>query len=1168
MIPGWILLLASLAYVALLFAVAHAGDRRPLYLQNTWLRPVVYSLALAVYCSSWTFYGAVGSAVNGGWNYLPIYLGPILLFLFFPGVLRRLVQIAREQNITSIADLIGSRYGKSPLLAALVTLIALLAAVPYLALQFKAGAMSIAVLSGGPLGHEQPILHDSALYLAIILALFAILFGTRRVDASEHHHGLMLAVALESLVKLAAFIAVGLFAIGRLPDDWTAVAERATLASPTLPPGFFATTLLAMLAMFCLPRQFQVGVVECEDPRDLRPARWLFPLYLGVISVLVVPIALAGLAAFGSAENPDSFVLRLPMAENRTGLALLVYLGGFSAATGMVIVASVALATMVSNDLVMPALLRSRRWPLLEQSADLSRLVLWIRRATILGLALAAFTYYRATEAQQDLASIGLLAFAAVAQFAPPMLVGLYWGGASRVGAIGGLCTGFAVWAYTLLLPALAGAGMLGRDWLLDGPFGLLWLRPQALFGLSGWDPITHGAVLSLLFNVAALVLLSLRYRPGLDERLRAQPYLEPWRARPSAAVGEFSGRIRIADLRAIASRIIGPRTAERAFAEYAASTGQRLEAADSADRALMQHTERLLAGAIGGASARRVLTTVLRGTGLDLTEVVSLLDETSQELRFSRELLVASLENISQGISVVDRDMRLVAWNRRYLELLDYPEGMVYVGRPVADLIRWNAARGECGPGEIDAHVAKRIDYMQQGSAYVYERLRPDGSVLEMRGQPMPAGGFVTTFSDVTAYKQAEQALIESKSTLEQNVSDRTAELRAALEAQRAAKLEAEAANQSKTRFLAAASHDLLQPLNAARLFASALNSGGHDPAEMQQLSQRIDSALRAAEELLDGLLDVSRLDSGALRPEPAPFDVQRLLQSLHEQFAPVAASRGLALKLHCPPGLWALSDRALLRRVLQNFVANALRYTSLGGVLMAARRRGGAVELSVWDTGPGIPSHQIGQVFEEFRRLDQPSPWGEKGLGLGLSICHRIAGMLGHPLLLRSTPGRGSVFGLTVPLAAPATGGMMPAAVDRDVAGLKVLCVDDDPAILDGMRALLSRWQVDVRTASGLEPALLSVRASAPDLVLADYQLGETLDGLAVLEILRREAGGNCAGALVTADRSETVERRARDVGYPVLSKPVKPAALRALIAALARQRSGAREVERRVP
>ena len=1155
MLPGWVLLLASLLYAALLFGVAYYGDRRPLYPERTWLRPIVYSLALAVYCSSWTFYGAVGSAVASPWSFLPIYLGPVLLFLLFPGVLARLIQIAREQNITSIADFLGTRYGKSPALAAMVTLLAIFAAIPYIALQFKAGAMSIEVLSGVGGGGHPPMVEDAAFWLALLLAAFSILFGTRQINAGEHHHGLMLAVALESLIKLVAFVALGVYAVGQLEPAQLPLAE---LAREPLPGGFFASTVLALLAMFCLPRQFQVGVVECENPGDLRTARWLFPLYLALISLLVLPIAWAGAAVSGAqGVAPDAYVLSLPLSQGETGLALLAYLGGFSAATGMVIVASVALATMVSNDLVMPALLRWRALHL-EQRSDLSGIVLGVRRATIVALALAAYAYYRLLEANQSLASIGLLAFAAVAQFAPAIIGGLYWRGASRIGALGGLSAGFALWAYTLLLPTLSRAGLLDGAWFESGPFGIDLLRPQALFGLSGWDEITHGAFWSLLANIAGFVFLSLRFRPSVDERLQALPFLDPWMQRGAAGSGEWRGRISVQDLQAIARRILGERAAQRAFAEYFEAGGRTLAAGELAERGLIQHTEKLLAGAIGGASARRVLTTALRGTGLDLGEVVSLLDETSQELRFNRELLGATLENISQGISVVDAQMRLVAWNRRYLELFGFPDGMVYVGRPIADLIRWNAERGEMGEGDVEAMVLRRLEHMRQGTAHVFERIRPDGSVLELRGQPMPGGGFVTTFTDVTAYKRAEAGLIEAKAGLERRVDERTAELQRALEAQRAAKQEAEAANLSKTRFLAAASHDLLQPLNAARLFTAALGTQTDLPPASAELAQRIESALRAAEELLDGLLDVSRLDSGALRPEPGEVAVERLAQSLKEQFGAQAEARGLDLRVRVQP-LIVVSDRALLRRILQNFLANALRYTAQGGVLLACRRRGEVARFEVWDTGPGIPPEQQQAIFAEFQRGESASPWGEKGLGLGLSICQRMAGMLGHRIGLVSRPGRGSCFHLEVPLAAAgaAVQAALPPPPAAELSRLRVLCIDNDPEILEGMRALLTRWGLVVQTAPGLERALVLGRTEPPDLLLVDFHLNESLDGLAVLDILRQNLAPSPPGALITADGSEEVARRARDGGYPLLYKPVKPAALRALIAALARRR-----------
>jgi PAS domain S-box-containing protein len=648
-----------------------------------------------------------------------------------------------------------------------------------------------------------------------------------------------------------------------------------------------------------------------------------------------------------------------------------------------------------------------------------------------------------------------------------------------------------------------------------------------------------------------------------VDERLRALPFLDPWMQRRVSAGGEWRGRINVADLHAIARRILGERAANRGFEEYGEASGRALAPSDAADRGLLQYTERLLAGAIGGGSARRVLTTALRGTGLDLGEVVSMLDETSQELRFNRELLGATLENISQGISVVDADMRLVAWNRRYLEMFGYPDGMVYVGRHVADLIRWNAERGEMGAGDIDAMIEKRVAYMWQGSPHVFERVRPDGSVIEMRGSPMPAGGFVTTFADVTAYKRVEHALIDANESLELRVQQRTRELSEALDAQRRAKLEAESANLSKTRFLAAASHDLLQPLNAARLFSSALAAHPPREPEARQLAERIDSALRSAEELLDGLLDVSRLDAGSLRPEPSRFALSRLFASLQEQFAPLAGARGLELRVRGTDA-WAYGDRALLRRILQNFLANALRYTPHGGALLAARRRGGRLLLQVWDTGPGIAPEHGREVFEEFHRLEQqPSPWGEKGLGLGLAICERIARMLDAPLTLHSRVGRGSVFAVSVPLAESEAEPVdpVPAAPARDVAGLRALCVDNDGAILDGMHALLSRWGVVVDRAGGLEAALLAARQSRPDVLLVDFHLHDELDGLAVLDVLQREFGESPPpGALLTADGSDDVARRARDAGYPVLRKPIRPAALRALIAALVRRRAAA--------
>ena len=1148
MIQAWLLLLVSLLYVGLLFLVAYAGDRRPVYPRQPKLRPIIYSLALAVYCSSWTFYGAVGSAARDGLAYLPIYLGPILLYVFGYGLLRRLVRVAGERNITSIADFIGARFGRSHGLAALVALIAVMAVVPYIALQFKAVAISFGVLGGSAAAGVA----DSALWCALLLAVFAILFGTRSIDATEHHHGMMLAIAVESLIKLLVFMALAAYALWHGPGLAATLQRPLTQLDQGLPSGFLAQSVLAFCAMFCLPRQFHIGVVECEDAGDLRHARWLVPVYLVIVSLAVLPIVAAGahLPALHG-KLADAWVLTLPMVNGDRGMALLAFIGGFSAATGMVIVASVALSTMISNDLVMPALLHVRRLRL-EQRSDLSQLVLRVRRVAILMLALMAYVYYRAAAGSENLAATGLLAFAAVAQFAPALVAALYWRGASRRGVAVGLLGGTVVWVYTLLLPALSRSGR----WIQDGPFGWSWLRPQALFHLDGWDPVMHATFWSLLINVGCLIFISLRFRPSLEERLHAAMFMDAGPASGSGS-GDWRGRVAVADLRTIAERIVGQRSSDRAFDEYAERRGRPLQPAESADRALIQHTERLLASAMGAANARRILIGVLSGSGLDIAEAVALMDEASQELRFNRQLLSTTLENVSQGISVVDADMCLVAWNHRYLELFDYPPGMVYVGVPVADLIRWNAELGECGPGEVDGHVAKRIDYMRGGSSHLFQRIRPDGTVIEMRGRALPGGGYVTTYSDVTAYKHAEQALIEANETLELRVEQRTAELSDALAATAHARRAAEAANISKTRFLAAASHDLLQPLNAARLFTAALRQQPGLDSESSQLAERIDASFRAAEDLLDGLLDTSRLDAGSYRPEIGAFALIELFDSLKAQFAVVAEQRGLRLRV-MPTTLAVRSDPQLLRRILQNFLSNALRYTRKGSVLLGARRAHGEVRIEVWDSGPGIAAGQRARIFDEFQRLEQPSPWGEKGLGLGLSICDRLAGILHHRLDLHSRPGHGSCFAVTVPRSDTVTARrqrVQRPGIDEQLP-LTVLCLDNDAAILDGMRALLSRWGVDCRLAPDLARARAELLRGPVDLILADYHLADEVDGLQALQRLQTEFPRLPPAAMITADRGSELKQRARALGYPLLHKPLRPAALRALLTALLRR------------
>ena len=631
-----------------------------------------------------------------------------------------------------------------------------------------------------------------------------------------------------------------------------------------------------------------------------------------------------------------------------------------------------------------------------------------------------------------------------------------------------------------------------------------------------------------------------------------------------AGGAGDWRGRVAVADLLTIAGRIVGERSTQRALRRLRpAPRHGRCSPATSADRALIQYTERLLAGAVGAASARRILMGALSGSGLDIAEAMALMDEASQELRFNRELLSTTLENVSQGISVVDARMRLVAWNRRYLELFDYPDGMVYVGVPVADLIRWNAEHGECGPGEVDAHVAKRIGHMRAGTPHLFQRVRPDGTVIEMRGRALPGGGYVTTYTDVTAYKHAEQALIEANETLEQRVEQRTAELSRGAGGHRAdARRAAETANVSKTRFLAAASHDLLQPLNAARLFTSALR-------QQPGLDAEAEPAGRAHRCLVPRRRGPARCPAGRLAPgcRQLPAGVRRLRAGRPVRFAarrssrwsPNSAACGCAW---CRPRCAVRSDPQLLRRVLQNFLSNALRYTSEGGVLLGARRAGGEVRIEVWDTGPGIAA---GAARAHLRRIPAPgapSPWGEKGLGLGLSICDRLAAILGHRLDLHSRVGHGSCF-CRRGAAQRQRCRVRRQRVQRQRAGQ----ADAADRAVPGQRRGHPRWHAGAAEAlgRGLPPRrgrgagrAAAARAAAIDLLLADYHLADGIDGLQALQQLRTLRGELPPVAMITADGSSELKQRARELGYPLLHKPVRPAALRALLGALLRKQA----------
>ena len=680
MLTGSVIVLASFLYVGLLFAIAYYGDQRADAGRSIIANPYIYALSLAVYCTSWTFYGSVGRAATSGIGFLPIFLGPTLMAMLWWYVMLKMIRISKANRITSIADFIASRYGKSQLLGGLVTIIAVIGIVPYISLQLKAVSNSFSIILKYPALSTPdsqatiPLLADNTFYIALLLAVFTILFGTRHLDASERHEGLVAAIAFESVVKLLAFMAVGVYVTYVLYDGFADIFSSAVeyphlrklleFGGASVDYASWASlTFLSMMAIMFLPRQFQIAVVENVDERHLKKAVWLFPLYLLAINVFVLPIAFAGLMHFPAGNiDADTFVLNLPIAQQQSLLTLMVFIGGLSAATGMVIVETIALSTMVCNNLAMPLLLRLTMLHLHER-ADLSALIVGIRRGAIVGVIMLGYAYFRLAGEAYALVSIGLISFAAVAQFAPAILGGMFWKGAGRRGAICGLLAGFAVWVYTLLLPSFAKSGWLPISFVEHGAFGVHMLKPLELFGLAGLDDITHCLFWSLTCNIGAYISISLITRPSFAEQIQAalfvDAHLEPGRQRAESLRGDAS----VNELITLLGRFLGQRRAYDAFAAYALKCGAKSAKELKPDADLIHFAETLLAGAIGAGSANVVVASVVQEEPLGIDKVMNIIDETSQALAYSRQL-----EQKSRELEVATTELRLA--NQRLQEL------------------------------------------------------------------------------------------------------------------------------------------------------------------------------------------------------------------------------------------------------------------------------------------------------------------------------------------------------------------------------------------------------------------------------------------------------------------------------------------------------------------
>lgn len=1121
-------------YLIALFALAFWGDKQ---LRDNQQHPVLFSLGLGVHCTSWAFFGTSSQAAQYGWAIIPTYLGIMLTMAFgFPIVLH-ISRLCQQHNISSLADLISLKYRHSHLIAALITLLCFIGVIPYIALQLDAITKSISLITGAPQSSNQQV----SVYVAGVMALFAIIFGTRSLNLTDKHPGLLLTIAFESIVKLLALWAVGIFVCFYLFDgvlDLVAQASAHEAARDVIYADsaiwvYVSHVALGVCSMFVLPRQFHMNFVEQNGEGELRTARWLFPLYLLGMTLFVIPIALAGKMLLPDSTNTDAYVLAIPLYAENMMLSSFAFIGGLSATTSMVIVATLAMGIMIANNLITPLWLKARLKTAPERSMEPGK-ILTIRRLTVLVVLSTALWYHLNISQTAPLVKSGVIAIALLGQCMPVLMFGLYWQKSTKAAAICALLAGFICWSIFLLYPSIL------SSYYFNPP------PTDAALGL--------GFAYSLVANCLTFIIVALMTQSSSEVVVEQGSHVE----QPPRLM------VKVKDLISLTQRVLDEPAQARLTQQLSVDVN-RAFARGYASHALIERVDKLLAAQVGAPSAR-ILLGAIADTGSDtLPELVDWVEEASQSFQFNHEVLQSSVQNIEQGISVLDEKLQLLAWNDRYIELFGYPKGFLKAGMPIADILRFNAKRGlfSSHSDAINAssaaenEIKKRIRHMLAGSRHKFIRKQPDGRVIELNGAPLPGGGYVTTYSDITEYIAIQNALEDAKSDLEARVAQRTAELAEA-------KHQADKANESKTRFLAAAGHDLMQPFNAASLFASMLCKKT-EGSELASLSEGVVNSLNNAQSLLTMLLDMTKLDAGVLTPQKVSFKLDDVLSSLVQEFGILAQQKGIELR-YVPTSVKVHTDINLLRRVIQNLLSNAVRYTHTGKVMVGVRRHSNSVNhaksvsIFVCDTGSGIAPEQQQEIFGEFHQLE--SNHSGEGIGLGLTIVDKICRLLGHKVALRSVPQRGSSFSITVPRAcndakstdqtAATNASGKTALVENTTSflhGKIVLLIENDEQVAKAMCALLQDWGASVTWVKGANDALVHATQKF-DVLIADYHLNYGETGTEATQSLY-EAGMRFAlSVLITANRSNEVRQEADVLGMAYLPKPAKPPALKRLL------------------
>ncbi len=1038
-----------LLYVSGLFALAHVTEsirrkRSVSIADNPW----VYTLSIAVYCTTWTFYGSVGRAATRGVDFLAIYIGPTLIFLMAPTLLSKLISYCRENGVTNIPDLLdvlfgSAKKGHGQALGRIAALMLVLGVTPYIGLQLKAIAHTFELITGWQSGAT--ITGDVGFWAAAFLSAFAMLFGARSLSPTERHEGLVVAVAFESAVKLIVFLVLGVYITWGVGGGLTQVVTEA-LADPRTAslfvlggPGgssvseWLTLCTLSASAVVLLPRQFHVIVVENQTESHVKRAAWGFPLYLILINLLVIPVALVGVLG-GVGGGADYFLLNIPLQQGNRTMAFIAFLGGFSAATSMVIVSSVAVSTVINNHLIVPSVFKR------FGEKELSGPLLGTKRAAIAFVIFLGYASYRWIGDSHTLVSTGLLSFSAVFQFAPAVGLGGYWSGMRRRGAITGLSAGFVVWGYTLMLPSFARSGWLGTGILENGPWGLSWLRPEALLGLEGLDPWSHALVWSLVFNLGGCILVSLM---GSDpvEKPTEPPLTREWVGRE--------------EVERLLTRFIG---ADKA-AEVMETLPPNAEARQMVDLA-----ERALSGAVGAVNARALVQSYLSWTKGRSVEILDIFGSVSRTLAESRENLerrVRELSVLHKATRTLSTTMDVDAFLNLILRLIKSEFGLSHLGVRLLDARGRLAVRSSIGLDEEYADATRLIPSRDtlfgraflDGKPVVVGDVKdaPTSSHFEMLRKLIPVGAFIHApmiherkpigvlmayathgpvhFTDefVSLFcalaNQMAMAVVNAElyqevraysQSMEEKVRKRTAQLEAANDRLREI-------DRLKSEFLSTVSHELRTPLTSIQSFSEILlRYDVDDEVRRKKFAGIIHDEAQRLTRMINELLDLSKIEAGELEVNLEPVDVADSLGRAIEATAPLVVDKAVEVLTEVEPGLPpVLCNTDRFQQILTNLLGNAAKFApEKSRITISVRRRGGFALFAVVDEGEGIERSMLRQIFDRYKQLREPGKKQALGTGLGLAISRDLVERFGGYIWVESSPGEGASFYFTMPL------------------------------------------------------------------------------------------------------------------------------------------------------